>query len=71
MSSVDPLRDPVLDWDLLPPSPPGHEPWELVDQRAYYQAWKDDLPVAALDVVHGDRFEKRYYVAHYNKGPNR
>lgn len=69
--SADPLLDPADMWDPLPPAPPGFGPWEPVDQRAYYRAWKDDLPVAVIDVVHGDRFEKRFYVAHYSKGSNR
>ncbi|WP_343466310.1 hypothetical protein AAI421_17915 [Rhodococcus aetherivorans] len=68
--SADPLRDPADMWDPLPPAPPGFGPWELVDSRAYYRAWKDDLPVAAIYVVHGGRIEKRFYVAHYSKGTN-
>jgi len=66
--SAHPYPDPADSWDPLPPSPPGHGPWELVDQRTYHRAWKDDLPVAIVDVVHGDRHQTKYFVAHMNGG---
>lgn len=64
MTLIDPLRDPVLNWDPLPPTPAGHGPWQQVDQREYHRAWKDDLPCVVVDFSHGDVFEKRYFIAH-------
>lgn len=67
-------RDPAAAWDrpltpLLPPVPAGHADWEQVDQRAYYRAWKDDLPCITVDFVHGDRHRVRFFISHYRSHP--
>lgn len=49
----------------LPQAPNGFGPWESVDYRTYYRAWKDDLPCLTVDTVHGDQFTTVYYIAHW------